>query len=109
MVQRILLLMCVLAMIGCRSGGGRQMNRPSETRSVQSQSDALEDAVTDLQRAKTPQAEADALRRIRKYERDNGLTYTVNSFRTFDNQAVADASTRRDPVRVEVTIFRGRE
>jgi hypothetical protein len=87
----------------------RQMDRPSYTVTVQSQAADLETLVQNVQKAKTPQAEADALRRLRKYESDNGLTYTVSTFRTYDNLAIDDPSVRSDPVRAEVTIFRGRD
>ena len=87
----------------------RQMDRPSYTVTVQSQAADLETLVQNVQKAQTPQAEADALRRLRKYESDNGLTYTVRTFRTYDNLAIDDPSVRSDPVRAEVTIFRGRD
>ena len=87
----------------------RQMDRPSYTVTVESQADSIDTLVANVQTAKTPQQEADALRRLRKYESDNGLTYTVRTFRTYDNAPVIDPSVRPDPVRAEVTIFRGRD
>ena len=87
----------------------RQMDRPSQTITVETQADRLAGLVAEVQTAPTPQAEADALRRLRKYESDNGLTYTIRTFRTDNNAAVDDPSVRPDPVRAEVTIFRGRE
>ncbi len=76
---------------------------------MQRESDKLGGIIGDVQNAKTPQAEADALRRLRKHELDEGLTYTVRAVRTYDNVPVSDPSTRPDPVLVTVTIFRGRD
>ncbi len=96
-------------MAGCSHDSPRTMDRPSQSQSVQRESDKLGGIVADVQNAKTPQAEADALRRLRKHELDEGLTYTVRAVRTYDNAPVDDPSTRPDPVLVTVTIFRGRD
>ena len=108
----------LVTMAGCRGDAEvrrpigdtpRQMDRPSQTITIETQADRLTGLVADVQAAPTPQAEADALRRLRKYEADNGLTYTIRTFRTYDNLPLDDPSVRPDPVRAEVTIFRGRE
>ncbi len=107
--------LCVLAALGCQEkhqgprGAPQTMDRPSQTIVVESETDALGRLVSDVQTAQTPQQEAEALRRLRKYESDHGLTYATRSFRTYDNAVVNDPSVSRDPVRTEVTIFRGRD
>lgn len=85
------------------------MDRPSQTIVIETETDALGRLVSDVQTAPTAREEAEALRRLRKYETDHGLTYATRSFRTYDNALVADPSVSRDPVRTEVTIFRGRD
>jgi hypothetical protein len=112
----ISLALLSFAIVGCASketgprGAPQTMNTPSQTTiTIENESDALGRLTSDVQTAQTPQAEAEALRKLRKYETDHGLTYATRSFRTFDNAAVGDPSVSRDPVRTEVTIFRGRE
>ena len=113
-------LLAAIAVVGCKSHDRetvastptertRQMDRPSYTVTVETQANDLESLVANVQTARTPQEEADALRRLRKYESDNGLTYTVRTFRTYDSAPVTDPSVRPDPVRADVTIFRGRD
>jgi hypothetical protein len=109
-------LLILTAAVGCRSSSSssssesiEQMDRPSQTTSVRVERDSLTDHVAAVQNAQTPAAEGDAIRRLRKYESDNGLTYTIRTARTFDNLPVNDPSTLTDPVRAEVTIFRGRD
>lgn len=113
-------LFCLLAAAligGCQHkdtgprGAPQTTTTPGQTTVVieGSEHDALGRLVSDVQTAQTPQAEADALRRLRQYEKDQGLTYATRSFRTYDNAVIADPSVSRDPLRTEVTIFRGRE
>jgi hypothetical protein len=106
----------VLVVVGCQPksegprGAPRTMDTPSQTIVIESeQTDALGRLISDVQTAQSAPEEAEALRRLRKYETDNGLTYATRSFRTYDNAVVADPSVSRDPVRTEVTIFRGRD
>jgi hypothetical protein len=116
----ILLLGGVVAFIGCEpkstgpKGAPPTTEAPSHTTVIvegggAGATESLDRLISDVQTAPTPQAEADALRRLRKYEMDHGLTYATRSFRTYDNAVVTDPSVSRDPVRIEVTIFRGRE
>ena len=111
------LCLCLVAAAaaGCQQkyegprGAPQTMDRPSQTIVIESESDALGRLVSDVQTAQTAQEEAEALRRLRKYETDHGLTYATRSFRTYDNAVVNDPSVSRDPIRTEVTIFRGRD
>jgi hypothetical protein len=84
------------------------MDRPSGG-SVQAQSSALENEVINLMKAPTPAAEADAINRLRAEMSSKGLTYTINTTRTYDGAAVPSASVGNQPVRAEVTIYRGRD
>jgi hypothetical protein len=113
-----LLSACVIVIAaGCQPrdegprGAPQTMDRPSQTTViVEGQpGESLDRLISDVQTAPTAREEAEALRRLRKYESDHGLTYATRSFRTYDNAAVADPSVSRDPVRTEVTIFRGRD
>jgi hypothetical protein len=114
MAQRQLLIAAaVLIMtLGCRHDSAetqpRQMDRPVGG-SAQHQANALEDDVLAIMRAPTPAAEADALRRLHREMSDKGLTFTLNTTRTYDNAPIASASVGNQPVRAEVTIFRGRD
>jgi hypothetical protein len=110
-----LAVVCLLFAVGCQEkyegprGAPQTMDRPSQTIVIESESDALGRLISDVQTAQTAQEEGDALRRLRKYESDQGLTYATRSFRTYDNAVVNDPSVSREPVRTEVTIFRGRD
>ena len=112
----LLLSIGIVTAVGCQPndegprGAPRTMDTPSQTTVVvESETDALGRLISDVQTAQTAQAEADALRRLRKYESDHGLTYATRSFRTYDNAVIGDPSVSRDPIRTEVTIFRGRD
>ncbi len=98
---------------GCHRSAGSasdtHMDRPSRSRPIQSEANEVDRLVAEIQRADSPQAEADAIGRLRNHLVDQGLTYTIRAFRTYDNVAVDDPSTRPDPLRVEATIFRGRD
>ena len=112
-----LLSVGVLVIAGCQTkepgprGAPQTMDRPSQTTVIVEGAPAqsMDHLISNVQTAKTAQEEAEALRRLRKYETDQGLTYATRSFRTYDNAVVADPSVSRDPVRTEVTIFRGRD
>ena len=111
-MKRALLVIFAAALFGgCRAHDDRDPipPRPRESPSVQRQAATLDDFVADIQGAQTQQQEADAIRALREYERTNGLTYKIDTFRTADNVPVEDPSTARFPVRAQITIYRGRE
>ena len=103
-----LVLLSSMMLVGCQSHTDRVEQR-TETVSVAHEEQKIDPLIVDVQSAPTPQAEADAITRLRKYETDHGLTYTVRTFRTVDNMPVQVASAQNAPVRTEVTIYRGRE
>lgn len=82
---------------------------PRESTSVQRQANNLDDYVTAVQGAQTQQQEADAIRALRQYEIKNGLTYRIGTFAPADNSVVVNPSTYNQPVRTQVTIYRGRD
>lgn len=98
-----------LMFTGCRRDQPRTMDRPSQGSSVRAEADALQTRIAEVQGAQSGAAEADALRRLRAYWVENGLTYRIVGIRTDDNVAVAAPSMVGDPVRAEVTVFRGRD
>ena len=113
-MKHVLIGLCAIAVLaGCRASAEVDPDpmppQPSESKSVQRQARTLDDFVADIQGAQTQQQEADAIRALREYERRNGLTYKIETFRTADSAPVADASTATVPVRAQITIFRGRE
>jgi hypothetical protein len=110
MKPTIAFLLAALLAGGCKSDlhSDPEPQRPSGG-SVQRQANTLEDYVANVRGADSPQEEADALRALRKYEISNGLTYQAKAFRTHDNVVVPSPSTASGPLRVEVTIFRGRD
>jgi hypothetical protein len=115
MAQRQLLIVFSLigtCAIGCARRNDsteiRQMDRPVGG-SAQRQANAMEDDILAIMRAPTPAAEADAIRRLHRELSDKGMTYTINTIRTYDNVRVNSPSVGNDPVRAEVTIFRGRD
>lgn len=92
---------------GCRSDKG--MDRPSQRSSVRSEAADADALILAVQSARTPQAEADALRRLREHMTDNGLTYDARTFRQLDNTPVEVASVQGQQVRAQVTLYRGRD
>ena len=104
----MLLMLSTLA--GCKSPADRG---PVESRServpVQREAVTADDYVMNVVTAPTPAAEADALRKLRQWEIDNGMTYRLKVYRSSDYAELQDASTIREPVRAEVTIYRGRD
>ena len=109
-MKRSIILLLAAALFGCKSDlhSDPKPSRPSAG-SVQRQANTLEDYVADVQGAKNPQQEADALRALRKLEISNGLTYEAKAFRTDTNVAVPSPSTASGPLRLQMTIFRGRD
>ena len=83
--------------------------RPSGGASVQHAAATADDYIAAVQGARTPAAEADAIRSLRQWEVRNGLTYKIQTVRIEDNALVDDASVGNQPVRAQVTIYRGRE
>src|SRR5215216_608273 len=114
-----LVLICIpLAAIGC---GSHQRTTTTTTTTVHAHgngdadsarplaSPTLDSLIQNVQSAKSPQAEADALRALRKYETEQGMTYTVRSVNRDTGQAVAGPTVSPTPLRTEVSIFRGRD
>ena len=97
--------------VGCHSSTRTETVDETHTSSatVRHDADTVNDRIAAVQGAKSPVDEAEALRKLRKYETDHGLTYTVRTFRTFDGTEVPSSSLSTQPVRAQVTIFRGRE
>jgi hypothetical protein len=106
-------ILLAAVLIGCHGHGSSDTPAnpppPRESTSVQRTADNLDDYVTYVQGAQTQQQEADAIRALRKYEISNGLTYKIATFRPADNAVVTNASTTAQPVRAQVTVFRGRD
>ena len=96
-----------IAVAGCHSNKG--MDRPTQATSVRHEAASVDDYIVQIQEARSPQQEADALRALRKHMTDNGLTYQTRTFRVADNTPVQVASAQGQTVRAEVTLFRGRE
>lgn len=101
------MLLCLSTMVGCKAAEPVEA-RPQRT-SVQREAVTADDYVMNVITAPSPAAEADALRKLRQWEIDNGMTYRLKVYRSSDYAEVKDASTLREPVRAEVTIYRGRD
>jgi hypothetical protein len=76
---------------------------------VQRDAVTADDYIAAIQAARTPAEEADAIRKLRQWEISNGMTYRIRTFRTEDNAVIDAASVKDQPVRAEITIYRGRE
>jgi hypothetical protein len=110
--RQLLSIVIAAILLGCQHHNDatevHQMDRPAGG-SVQSQSNALENEVINVMKAPTPAAEGDALNRLKAEMSSKGLTYTITTTRTYDGAAVPSASMGNQPVRAEVTIYRGRD
>src|SRR5205823_1784108 len=87
-----LLLLVLLGMIcGCQSHPARTTTTTTtvETSPRTNSNATLDGLVANVQQAKSAQAEADALRALRKYETENSLTYTVRTFNRDTDEPVA--------------------
>lgn len=104
-------LALIVSVAGCHSSTRTEKVDETHTSSatVRREADTVNDRIAAVQGAKSPVDEAEALRQLRKYETDHGLTYTVRTFRTFDGTEVPGSSLASQPVRAQVTIYRGRE
>ena len=107
-------LVVAAVLIGCQSSTHVTKTATIDPTSASSptarhEAETVNDYIARVQGAKTPIDEAEALRQLRKYETDHGLTYTVRRFRAIDNTEVPGGSLASQPVRAQVTIFRGRE
>lgn len=104
------MLLCLSTMPGCKAPAeAAAAGSPSQRGSVQREATTADDYVMNVITAPDPAAEADALRKLRQWEIDNGMTYRLKVYRSSDYAEVEDASTVREPVRAEVTIYRGRD
>jgi hypothetical protein len=99
-------LMTILS--GCHTSTTRVETR-EKTVPVQREAATADDYIAAVQAARTPAEEADAIRSLRQWEVRNGLTYRIRTIRIEDNALVDASSVNTQPVRAEVTIFRGRE
>jgi len=111
-LDRIVGMLLVLSTLagGCKSSPdtGKVENREKHV-AVQRDAVTADDYVMNVITAHTPAAEADAIRKLRQWEIDNGMTYTVKAYRSSDYSEIPDPSVVREPVRAEVTIYRGRD
>ena len=113
-------LIAITCLVGCRAdaevgadappapGRIEGTDEPSESKSLKAEANALDRYIAEIQKAQTPQAEADGLRRLMRHGADNRLIYTTRAFRTYDKVLIKDPSVQSEPVQVEVTIFRGK-
>jgi hypothetical protein len=105
--QLLGVLSVFLVIAGC-SHDHETMSRPSG-QSVQRQADSVDDLVRDITQAPSAAAEADAIRKLQRYEADHGLTYTTQIVRIGDNVPLRVASVGAQPVTATVTVFQGRD
>jgi len=113
-MPRTVLIVWMLAALsiiaGCKSTPDTgKVEQRARNVPVQREAVTADDYVTNVVTARTPAAEADAIRKLRKWEVDNGMTYAVKAYRSSDYAELDDPSTVREPVRAEVTIYRGRD
>jgi hypothetical protein len=97
----------VFVQFGCKSSPA-PTPRP-ESSSIRHEANTLDDYAGAVQTARTPTEEADAIRNLRQYEVNNGLTYQMQAVRVADNVPVKEPSASGQPVTVTVTIYRGRD
>lgn len=105
-ISTVAATLSVASLVGCSQN--KTMSRP-DNRSAEHHADELDGIVDSLNRASTPAEEADALRKLHKYETDHGLTYTVKAIRMSDGKVIPAASVSTDPLTVNVTILRQQE
>jgi len=77
------------------------------TDTLHAQSDRVEDYANDVITARDSIAEASAIERLRKFERDHNLTYTVNTVRMDTGASMPAASAQGIPIRANVSVYRG--
>src|SRR4051794_40674424 len=77
------------------------------TDTLHAQSDRVEDYAADVQNSRDAISEAAAIERLRKFERDHNLTYTVNTVRMDTGASLPAASAQGIPIRADVSVFRG--
>ena len=77
---------------------------------MRSEAETLADLAREIQTVPDGIAEAAAIERLRKFQRDNGLTYQLTTMRTDTGTAVEGASALRAvPLQTTISIYRGRQ
>lgn len=104
----MLLMMATLLVFGCHTSTTRVESR-EQTVPVQRDAATADDYIAAIQSARTSAQEADAIRALRQWEVRNGFTYVIRTTRIEDNAPIDNASVGVQPIRAQVTIFRGRE
>jgi hypothetical protein len=74
---------------------------------LHAQSERIEDYASDIQNARDSISEAAAIERLRRFERDHNLTYTVNTVRLDTGVSTPAASAQGIPIRADVSVYRG--
>jgi hypothetical protein len=104
-------MLCILTLAmlcGCHTSSTRVESR-EQSLPVQREAATADDYIAAIQGARTAAEEADAIRNLRQWEIGNGMTYRIRTIRIEDNAVIDAASVKNQPVRAEVTIYRGRE
>jgi hypothetical protein len=109
MLKIIACAVCVMFW-GCSSNVSKtRVQSRQQSIPVRQEAASADDYIAAIHAARTPAAEADAIRNLRKWEIANGFTYTIRNVRTDTNMPIDDPSATNVPVRSDVTIYRGRE
>jgi hypothetical protein len=114
--NHVVVSLLLVLITGCGSQTTRTTTTTVETRrgeSVESPrtgtTATLDGLVANVQSARNAQQEADALRALRDYETQQGMTYAVRTVNRDTGEAVAGPTMSSTPLRTEVSIFRGRD
>ncbi len=108
----LLILMSVLLPTACREdrprAGGPPL-APGVPPSAPREAERLRSLALDVQTPSDAYAEAEAIRRLRRYMTAQDLTYTIRATRPHSETVVESPSVASGPVRVTMEVFRGRE
>ena len=115
-----MLLLSLGVLVGCHAsasvgpratlpdpGGTPRTNPPASPQPIRSEAETLESYAREIAAAKDGPAEAAALERLHRYERDRNLTYDVTTTAVNSPDVVQNASLQTIPLQARVQIFRG--
>ncbi len=103
------LCVCAAACREDRPRAGGPPLAPGVPRGAPREAERLRSLALDVQTPPDAYAEAEAIRRLRRYMTAQDLTYTIRATRPDSETVVESPSVATGPVRVTMEVFRGRE
>ena len=96
-----LLCLALASGMGCQTT--HSVRQPPVSRAQQ---ESVQGIARQIQMARDPLEEADALKRLHAYAADHKYTYSVASYHPETGKRIKSATAAKFPIRTEVTVYR---